>query len=140
MNELVSTEETYIYQLQFIIKDYISVLTRKKILNKEEIKIVFPHIDLLHQLHCQILSGLKEKLQYWNAETTYIGKTFLEYMPYFKMYQTYINNHRNAVLYMHSALKKNKAFQKHIAETERKQNSSPLASLLMCPVQRLPRY
>jgi hypothetical protein len=70
------------------------------ILTAEKINDIFSNVQLILNLNNNLLSNLKKAYQGFE-ESQMIGKVFVDFAPYLKMYTTYVNNHENAFVKMH---------------------------------------
>jgi FYVE/RhoGEF/PH domain-containing protein 3 len=85
-----------------------------------------------------LLSSLDDKISNWN-DGTEIGFIFLENAPVLKLYVEYVNNYENSVRTIAECIK-NKNFVDFVVETVGLVDTYPLSSLLIQPIQRIPRY
>ena len=70
-----------------------------------------------------------------------IGKVFLELAPYLKFYSTDANDFESAVKLVERWTAKNKAFRMLLGNQEsRPEVQLKLNSLLITPIQRIPRF
>lgn len=84
---------------------------------------------------------MEKRFANWNNTNSKIGDLFIEFSPYFMMYQQYLSNCAKAMEYLkHLSLKKNSKFVKFCLKLGVKYNGETLQSLLILPIQRLPRY
>jgi hypothetical protein len=73
--------------------------------------------------------------------TDQIGKVFLELAPYLKFYSTYANDFESAIKAVEEWKDKHKGFRNLMANQEtRPEVQTKLSSLLITPIQRIPRY
>ena len=77
----------------------------------------------------------------FDNESTKIGPIFSDFVPFFKMYQNYCNNHENATKLL-DTYKANKAVQDFFDAQmlDPKAKAQNLQSLMIKPIQRVPRY
>jgi len=142
--EIVDTETTYVASLEAIVQIYIEPLesAQKPLIKKEDCECIFGGITALYQLHIKFLSDLQKKIKAGEL----CGSEFLAFIPYFKMYTQYINKHSKASelleKYIGPKAKKGKKFRK-IAQAglqDTRCRGNNLVSLLIMPIQRIPRY
>ncbi|KAL6065518.1 Rho guanyl-nucleotide exchange factor [Balamuthia mandrillaris] len=146
VNELLDTEKTYVDNLKLLSKEYksplIALCKEKHIITETAVATIFSNIDLITELHVQLLAEL-EKVRGVSPETTKIGNIFVTMAPFMKLYTQYVNNYDNALNTI-SALHKNKKFvaflQSRPTPLERIKGDWYLTHLLILPVQRIPRY
>lgn len=73
----------------------------------------------------------------------HIGALFKSFAPFLKMYTQYVNNHENSSQILNELIqKKRKKFIQfcNTALTDARCKGNSLQSLLIMPVQRVPRY
>merc|ERR1719356_41342 len=66
----------------------------------------------------------------------------IQFIPFMKMYQNYINNHDNSSKILAERREKNSNFKEFLLEQQHheKTRGMGLASFLILPIQRVPRY
>lgn len=140
--EIVDTEVSYLKSLETALTVFLRPLEKAgsdpeaAVLSKDQITTMFSNLETLYQLNSRFRDTLrKRREEEWEANPQ-MGDLFLDFAPYFKMYTLYINNHEAATKLL-SSLAKDAKFSTFMAETH---SSVPLASLLIEPVQRVPRY
>jgi len=143
VKEIVTTEKTYIQVLNYIIDEYQTPLLqgRPRLIPNEQVNMICPQIiqTILH-LNMKFLADLESKvLANYDNESTPLAYLFKEFVPFFKMYTNYVNNHENATTELRH-LNENEKFQKYCKEKMSICNGLDLSSLLIQPIQRIPRY
>lgn len=101
---------------------------------------IFMNITLIHDFHKDFLKELTNEYNNFPLQPVRLGKKFLQFSPFLKLYTEYTNCYQNSVDTMQLCLKKNNFAQwmdKHIREN---MDCLPLDSLLIMPIQRIPRY
>ncbi|KAJ3328603.1 hypothetical protein HDU76_009657 [Blyttiomyces sp. JEL0837] len=91
--EVLSTERTYVKELQALVDLYVAGL-EKDVLTGSDINLLFSNVRsilLFHKSH--LLPDLEEAIRHPNQP---IGEVFLRAAPFFKMYSAYYNNFDNA--------------------------------------------
>ncbi len=104
----------------------------------------------VYRLNKQFLKDLEGRLKDWVDKETRdqcFGDLFVRFGPYFKMYSMYCNNYEaGSKLLEQLQHKKNEKkydkFQQFCAETtkDKRVRGQQLASFLIMPIQRIPRY
>jgi hypothetical protein len=151
IKEIISTEASYCEMLEVIMNLYYTPLmnlaTKNKdraILSESEILGVFSNIDVILQINTNFLNSLKEKVAEAvpDERNALVGGVFKKLGPFFKMYTQYINNHPAAVSLLVNTLYKRDKFKNLMHQNERIASAKglDLESLLITPVQRVPRY
>ncbi|EDO48318.1 predicted protein [Nematostella vectensis] len=85
----------------------------------------------------EMVSKLQSRLAKWDVNTTIIGDVLLEMFSYLKLFEPYFNS-RNKGNEVKSKLEKNN--EKFRLISTRTINGQTLNSLLLMPIQRIPRY
>lgn len=89
----------------------------------------------------KLASDLQSRVKSTN-ETQILGDLFRSYAPYFKMYGQYARDHEECVQMIQASVKTDSAFAEFIKafQADPETKGQTLESLLICPVQRVPRY
>eukprot|EP01083_Nonionella_stella_P189455 700654_1 len=128
--ELIKTEESYVGVLQIIDGIHTDLQEDHKGISESEIEIMFGAVRALYNLHKTFLDNLKSGQD--------ISDVFTTYSPFMKMYTSYLTNYERA-LEIISANENNRKFQALIKKI-RSEHNTTLPSLLINPIQRVPRY
>jgi hypothetical protein len=144
--EILDTEASYVKNLAILVKKYQNPLlsalkSAAPILNEQEIRQIFSNVSILHSYNVMLLEGLNNRMSAWSSKQL-MGDVFLAMTAFFKSYSTYINNYESAHQITTQAMAKNIRF-KRFAEQVRDNpicNDQDIDSLLIMPVQRMPRY
>lgn len=145
VQEILSTEKAYVSQISLLIKNYKGPLntlamTNSDLVKQEDIKVMFSNIHLILPLNQTMLKDLQARIDTWSPKQK-LGDVFVQLGPFLKMYNEYGNNYKQALaLYNHYV-----ATCPKFVETINlcKLTCKPpmnLESLLITPVQRIPRY
>jgi len=139
VEEIKSTEETYIHSLQQMVWSWEPELVKRGIISEKQSAQMFPSIDAIMKVNQQLYKELAAVIDEWSNSTSKIGHIFLKYGNFFKMYQDYLNSmdRSNDIV---SELKTRRDFQDLAKELEMKSSGLRLDALLITPVQRIPRY
>lgn len=143
VREIVSSEKTYIQALRYIIDEYKTPLRlgKPRLIPDEQIDQLFPRVlQTILTLNLKLCGDFEEKvLKDFDNEITPIAYLFKEFVPFFKMYTTYVNNHENASTELRH-LRDDEKFTKYCKEKASICNGLDISSLLIQPIQRIPRY
>ncbi|KAL6079981.1 Transcription initiation factor TFIID subunit 15b [Balamuthia mandrillaris] len=147
LREIISTERTYVAALDACIHHFMAPMkdasTRNKpCITEAEASIIFSSLEVLYQVNGEILKELEGRLSGWPEVNTF-GDVFLKMVPMMKVYSTYINNYQEGIDVLRKLEAKNTEFSALLQECTRSAKAAghlDLASLLIQPVQRLPRY
>jgi len=145
--ELLSTEESYVKQLDIICEKfqkpmYLASKSRNPILPLDEVKALFSDIAVMRDLNHKFLSDLRSKMQNYTINT-HIGDTLLQFIPYLRMYRSYVEKSETEKvrgIMRRLDHKKKSTFKKFCEQVSEKNGCLPLSALLITPVQRIPRY
>jgi len=140
--EILTTEQNYVNTLNELFNKWETPLRNaleiKSIISREEIKLIFSNSEVLFGFHQMLLASLQEKINNW-TDGTEIGPIFLENAPVLKLYVEYVNNFDNSMKTITDCVN-NKNFMDFLVATVGLVDTYPLSSLLIQPVQRIPRY
>jgi hypothetical protein len=151
VKELRSTEESYVNALQKMKKEFMEPLltTKRGLLPQDKVKTIFSDVGIIHMINRDFLRELNQLFDdipdlEANIEAK-IGDLFLRRAATFKLYSNYVNNYDVAEMTMHDCLRKFKPFAQFLEEVSDKLleeglRQTDLASHLILPIQRLPRY
>jgi hypothetical protein len=104
----------------------------------EEFAMLFSTIRPLVGLSRDFCSKLKARLETWDHSESKLGELFLQLAPFFKLFGSHAVGYTSA-LQVHRRLKNNEKFNQFIAEAEFG-SGHILDSILIAPIQRVPRY
>lgn len=134
IEEILSTEKTYLHHLELLIKYFLTPLESKGILTPREYKVLFGKIPNIQRINQELLTQLGQ-----NEES--IGKAFLELAPFFKMYCSFANSYEDAMALIQKLEMENKQFAEFVHNQEsRPEVAMKLSALMVTPIQRIPRY
>eukprot|EP00767_Chilomastix_cuspidata_P003859 gnl/Chilomastix_cuspidata/3990.p1 GENE.gnl/Chilomastix_cuspidata/3990~~gnl/Chilomastix_cuspidata/3990.p1 ORF type:complete len:1109 (+),score=392.75 gnl/Chilomastix_cuspidata/3990:229-3327(+) len=139
IGEIITTERYYVKNLEIIVNEY--VVPCQEFLSEGEVSSLFSTLPQIHRFSStELLPRLEEahkNLCFYNA----IGNVFREMSPLFKLYSAYVANFE-AAMEAHTALSASKRRKKYrdLLKTNEARFGHPLTSLLISPVQRIPRY
>jgi hypothetical protein len=141
VRELVDTERTYVRSLTLLKEQYMLPLEKAELLSKDEIKIVFSNIALLHSVHKELLSDLGARFYAATNESPCIGDIFAHLAPYLKLYAQYYRDFDRADQELKRVMQRSRV-QAFCDKTKSDPRSRglDLISFMIMPVQRLPRY
>jgi hypothetical protein len=146
IREIEKTEETYVYGLMLAKNMYLqplrSVATDKERfgITQEELDILFINLEQILTLHRIFLVHLKAEMEHWPV--IHIGDVFVNQAPLFLFYIQYINLYQDSVNLLRAIRKREPKFEQFLKEQKHRPESKELSldSLLVTPIQRLPRY
>ena len=139
IGEFISTEKGYVADLATLCHTFLEPIAAaaagRAVCSAEVQSVAFGQLNILLPLNEQLLAALEQCDPH---DAAAVAQTFISFAPYFKMYSVYINNYVRAQELVDSELTNNKRFIAFCAEPQRAPHG--LQSLLIKPVQRIPRY
>ncbi|KAL9645327.1 hypothetical protein ABK040_002526 [Willaertia magna] len=150
IKEILDTERNYIEELEILEEVYAKPL--KELIGKQKFitqplynRLFKPDISIIRRTNTQLYEALKENYEMERSNklpTKTYGQIFLEFAPFIKTYSRYFNEYDGINGTLEEVKKTNKLLQNWFDEqrTTAKAKNKPLQSLLITPVQRVPRY
>ncbi|XP_060664572.1 protein vav isoform X3 [Drosophila nasuta] len=138
IRELIDTESNYLDVLNALKAKFMLPLERH--LNQEELRLIFPRIRELADIHTRFLEKLRESLSTMAKQK--MGQVFLEFREPFLIYGEYCSNLLNAIDYLADICKKNQIIDQLVQKCEREYNVGKLQlrDILSVPMQRILKY
>eukprot|EP01083_Nonionella_stella_P183927 665915_1 len=139
VNELISTEITYIDGLNTLLHCYSIPLSKApKVLKSERHSIIFPPIiQSIIKLNTNLLKSMQSNQQL-------IGKSMISFIPFLKIYENYMKNHDKATKLLSkirsSSSTSDTLCVQFLDNTANKTSNLTLESFLILPIQRITRY
>merc|ERR1712137_11471 len=134
--EIVSTEVTYCNSLETIVKLYLE--PSEQFLKRVYVVEIFSNIDQLWQLHQPILEEMQASVENWTDESV-LASVFLNLVPFLKLYRAYCANYNTASTRVEERMNSSSRFAS-LHSSAKEQTGFDLCSLLIQPIQRIPRY
>ena len=134
IEEIINSEKSYLSQLETIEEYFMKPIQESNLLPQNVFANIFGDLLGIHQVNKELLVAMEVSIDK-------IGKVFLDLAPYLKFYSTYANDFCDASKLVEEYTEKSKAFRTLLANQEsRPEVQKKLNSLLITPVQRIPRY
>ncbi|CAL4121846.1 unnamed protein product, partial [Meganyctiphanes norvegica] len=134
LKEIIHTEETYLKHLEILDKYFAKPCLEKELISLQTHTFIFGELDALRHINEELYRQL-------NANDSNVGQAFLHMAPFLKVYASYANNFQHALEVLQVNENKNETFKSWLSITEsRPEVQTKVASLLITPVQRVPRY
>lgn len=134
IHEIVTSEKTYLQQLEILMEYFVKPLKEQHIIDDVSHTALFGQIEMIHNLNGEFLKELE-------SDMDNVARAFLKMAPFFKLYSVYAFDYRQALLVLQDLLSKNAAFRKFLEINEfRPEVQRKLNSLMIAPIQRVPRY
>ncbi|KAJ6245422.1 faciogenital dysplasia protein [Anaeramoeba flamelloides] len=140
IRELIETENTYTSQLKLLIKGFKRPLEKNKIISQQVLQTIFSNSDLLLQLNSKFYQRLVEQQRDLNNYNW--GHVFDGIVDFMKLYTIYVNNYQSAINAVSEQIATNKGFRNYLEKKtyDPKCHKLRIFSLLITPIQRIPRY
>ena len=134
VKEVITSERSYLRHLEIVQEYFANKLEELQILPHKDFVTIFGDIPCILQVNKELLNCLE------TAEDR-IGPVFLQLAPYLKFYSTYASDFEKAAQLVEKWTIKSKAFKTFVLSQEsRPEIQLKLNSLLITPIQRVPRY
>lgn len=150
--ELYKTEVKYVQVLDNLVRYFLGPLKeqpeilgdqnkRRKMFPSALVTLFSVHSEFLTKFRSR-LTLLKERGDGSQRKIFFLGDLFLEMTPYFKLYPTYVSDFEQQSKLIKEERASNPAFAAFLEKQFKLLNdpSQDLASMLITPIQRLPRY
>lgn len=134
IEEIFFTEVTYLKQLEIMMMYFIKPIQERKLLSTDDVHCLFGEISNIYDVNGALLKELK-------ADHTKVAQAFCKMAPFFKLYSVYAYNYSTAMNKLQELIARNGPFAKFLTNQEtRPEVQTKLSSLLITPIQRVPRY
>eukprot|EP01132_Coremiostelium_polycephalum_P001136 gene1136-1442_t len=146
VQELLSTEKSYVYNLKLIIDIFIRPLINfnaidQKVLSPSEISGIFGNWERLFAINSNLLLLIQNKIDNWHIDQL-IGDIFLSNTDELLEYTPYVTNFDYSRKLLEKLTQTNVNLRHFLDAAQRDKRSKYLdiSSFLIQPIQRLPRY
>ncbi|XP_023295636.2 putative protein tag-52 isoform X1 [Lucilia cuprina] len=134
VQEIITSEKAYLQQLELLMDYFVKPLKEQQLIDDASHTTLFGQIEMIHNLNGEFLRELE-------SDMDNVAQAFLKMAPFFKLYSVYAFDYRNALLVLQELTSKNAAFRKFLEINEsRPELQRKLNSLMIVPIQRVPRY
>lgn len=135
IQEILTSERSYIAQLDVLVKFFVRPLKdRTNLISTEQYQAIFGQVEMIYSLNLELLGELE-------ADLDNVARAFKRIAPFFKLYSVYAFDYNRAQLILQELTERNVAFKKFLdANESRPEVQRQLISLLIAPIQRVPRY
>ena len=138
LKEIHDTEERYVNDLKLMTENFNEQLFEAHNIPLDVYKRTFKSVNEIYPIHKNFLDALK-KVGY--VLETSIGPLFLKYIPFFRVAAPHVANFSSTVQEITDLLKQNRSFEKAVNQIcQTVFDGNTVESLLVTPVQRIPRY
>jgi RhoGEF domain len=132
--EILSSERTYIDTLNKLINFFVLPLKNLNLIDAASYTNLFGQIELIYSINKEFLNRL---------ETNHndVATVFLKMSPFFKIYSVYAFDFKNCMVLLQTLITENAPFRAFLETNEsRPEVQQKLNSLMITPIQRVPRY
>ncbi|XP_077263281.1 putative protein tag-52 isoform X3 [Temnothorax americanus] len=138
IREILTTEVTYLQQLETLTEFFIQPILERKLSDHPLLATLGENIKTLYNVSGELVAGLK-------CNPDNIAGIFHKLAPFFKLYSVYAYDYTQVLnllrLSFQTSQENDPALKKFICDQEtRPEVGRKLSSLLITPVQRVPRY
>eukprot|EP01091_Cochliopodium_minus_P013311 TRINITY_DN425_c0_g2_i1.p1 TRINITY_DN425_c0_g2~~TRINITY_DN425_c0_g2_i1.p1 ORF type:complete len:746 (-),score=202.22 TRINITY_DN425_c0_g2_i1:64-2301(-) len=140
VNEIFSTENTYLSVLNTLITSYKKPMENRKLIAPELIISIFSNVESIYLLHKIFIEELEPLVKNFNEESN-LSPAFKNFNQSMKLYSEFINNYENSNTTLINLLQNDNQFVKINNQLFLTSGCNiNLQALLITPVQRVPRY
>ncbi|GAM23452.1 hypothetical protein SAMD00019534_066270 [Acytostelium subglobosum LB1] len=141
VNEVYTTEVSYLHSL-LLLRDYYMIPMEVEshvtsLFKQEDVAITFSNLKSLAELSTDFLKQIETRLKTFPIQ---VGDVFTKFAPVFKLYVEYVNNFDKVTPHLNSMLENPQQAQFFETQKKKSRSNADIFSLLIMPVQRIPRY
>uniref|UniRef100_A0A1B6DCI2 DH domain-containing protein n=1 Tax=Clastoptera arizonana TaxID=38151 RepID=A0A1B6DCI2_9HEMI len=134
IDEIITSELSYLNQLEKIIQYFKEPLQNDLLYLPKILKNLFGNLEPIYKVNVEFSNQLQ-------ANRDNIAVAFLNLAPFFKLYSSYAYGYKYALASLQDLLQTNSKFNELVRNQEsRPEIGCKLSSLLITPIQRIPRY
>jgi hypothetical protein len=144
VKEILDTETKYVGTLQRLVEEFLTPLRaaslneQTAIISTQQVKNLFPNIEIIYNVNKQFLLDLQERVNNWSIQQR-VGDIFFSMTGFLRTYTLYVENYSIVTLTVDECMKL-ESFRKFIKDSFGVPDPLLLTSLLITPIQRIPRY
>ena len=142
LDELVSTEHAYISSLQSLLADWRTPLLARRIITEPESRELFSQVEVIALYNQTFLAELEHRRSLQLKSPIHdrvVGDVITSFADFLRSYVLYVNNYNAALLLLNRLQDRSKQFREFATQAHGK-GVEDLSSLLIRPIQRIPRY
>jgi FYVE/RhoGEF/PH domain-containing protein 5/6 len=137
--ELYTTEKTYVASLETLVKFYLKPLRTMNLISKNKVTFMFGNMEHILIINKELLDALEKRMQQWE-ENQALGDVMNKLVPWLRLYSEYCSNYHNVIAMVMELMEKKQSFTEWLTKTQQQNNILDMSSLLIMPIQRIPRY
>jgi RhoGEF domain/FYVE zinc finger/SOS1/NGEF-like PH domain len=144
--EILTTELSYVNSLRQVVETFLAPLQEEenqRLLSDADRRAIFANMPEMLQVNTMLLADLKERIGWAWSSTQRVGDVFKQFTPFLKMYRQYTEVYDGAIeRYTEVTKNATSPFSVYVRAWSDSDDikGMPLASYLIMPVQRIPRY
>jgi len=136
IKEIISTEKTYIDNLSLITGYWEKSCREKKVFADNDYPLIFKNIPTIQNCHQVFLTNIEAK---GSSFDSCCADVFIDFSQFFKVSKLYISEYPNIVSKLNEYMK-NSSVANALKTLKEGCHGFDITSLLITPVQRMPRY
>jgi len=143
--EIMESEEAYVQNLQLIMVEYYKPLKKmmaeKRMITQQQFKDLFLNLSEIVDFNTKVLAAFKERMKNYDNRKTCIGDIFLQFPDMSRLYSEFVSTFDKSALVLNQLLE-NSDFAKWQEDVamQPQMHRMRIGTLLIMPVQRVPRY
>jgi hypothetical protein len=133
LQEILASEKTYVSNLHLVVQLFISPLRVTCFLPDSALTAIFSNIEAILAVNTELVTAMRDMS---------VGDAFLRLAPFLRLYSLYANNFQKANQLVLEWTRRSSEFAgfREAQESRHECCGLSLPSLLIMPVQRVPRY
>ena len=135
VREIVATEEKYISDLKTLIEFWLPKLQSSGKIEKEDLDTIFKNLPPVFGCHSSFYDDIKDCTKYSSC----LAPQFIKFAPLFKFAQTYIATYPT-IQGIIKTYEDKTSYKNIMKKLQAECGERDLASYLITPIQRMPRY
>ncbi|XP_071870354.1 putative protein tag-52 [Bombus fervidus] len=134
IHEILTTEATYLRQLEILMEYFVQPMIERKLLHHSLLSTLSENIKTLYNVSGELIKELKQ-------DPRNIAGAFHKLAPFFKLYSVYAYDYEQILSVLQIKQENDTEFKDFISKQEtRPEVGRKLPSILITPIQRVPRY
>jgi len=140
--EIVASEKAYMKDIRSTLEAFFAPMAKKGITLPPGVVQIYGDLEIIYGVHKSLYAKWKENLKDFNMRTGAFGSIILAEVENFSVYEQYINNYNQAMDLITLKRREDPDYDNYLKKTEctKKARGQDISSMLIQPVQRLPRY
>jgi len=138
VREIYDTEKSYVASLDLLVKYYLKPMRQQNIVPKPKVAFIFGNVEHILIINRELLETLEKRIATWNEDSV-LGDAMNKLIPWLRLYSEYCSNFHNVTALV-LKLSEKSSFAEFLNRQKDTNNILDLPSLLIMPIQRIPRY